>query len=52
MIRTKNITTNVYVIKYEKNIKNIGILYRRDNNERRKFLVNFNYLKMGVEVEP
>jgi hypothetical protein len=51
-MNNKKITIAVYVIKYGKNIKNIGILYRRDNSEKKKFYVNFNYLKMRVEVEP
>jgi hypothetical protein len=51
-MNNKKITIAVYVIKYGKNIKNIGILYREKYNEQKKFLVNFNYLKIGVEVEP
>jgi hypothetical protein len=36
-MNNKKITIAVYVIKYGKNIKNIGILYRENNSEKKKF---------------
>lgn len=51
-IINNTITMVVYVIIYRNIIGKECRLYGRNILEQRKFLMNFNYLKMGVVVEP